>query len=333
MSPKVSIVVPTFNRGQLLAQTLDSLIAQTVSDWECLVVDDHSTDGSFNEVKNQYVKETRISFQLRPNELQKGANACRNHGMEKAQGDFLIFLDSDDLLAPDCLERRLNTAKNHPEFNLWISKMTFFKETVGDDKRVVNKYDALGNAYLDMFLSYQLPWQLTANFIRQSAVVRFNEALLRFQDVDFAIRLLLSNGGQCFVNPDSEPDSYYRVNLKSNPDNPDPIYLNNVNVSLFEFFKSVLPKLKESSQNNQVLKNQKQLLRKFYLRNFSLYVLPNISSLDYSYKKLRLYLHKEGVITWVDSLKFGLLEKLYLNGWDKKKGTGTYTLSRKWLRL
>src|SRR5690606_24561667 len=109
--PLVSIIIPTYNRAHLLGETLDSILAQTYTNWECIIVDDGSTDESqlvFEAYKN---KDSRFQFLRRPKTKPKGANACRNLGLENATGDYSVFFDSDDLMAPDLLEIKVNAIK------------------------------------------------------------------------------------------------------------------------------------------------------------------------------------------------------------------------------
>lgn len=98
MSNLVSIIIPNYNRETLIGETLDSIISQTYQNWECIIVDDGSTDKSV-EVVEQYIKQdSRFILIERPKSYPKGANACRNIGMKKASGEYLIFFDSDDLM-------------------------------------------------------------------------------------------------------------------------------------------------------------------------------------------------------------------------------------------
>ena len=95
-NPLVSIIIPTFNRAHLIVETLDSVLAQTYSNWECIVVDDGSTDGT---------REMLEAFPQVIYHYQSNAGVCtaRNKGAEIATGDWLIFLDSDDELLPSAL--------------------------------------------------------------------------------------------------------------------------------------------------------------------------------------------------------------------------------------
>lgn len=99
--PKVSIVIPCFNAGRFLRKTLESVFAQTFQDFEVVAVDDGSTDDT-REILKSYGPS--INAQFGPN---RGASFARNAGTAASTGDFIQYLDADDLLVPDALERRL----------------------------------------------------------------------------------------------------------------------------------------------------------------------------------------------------------------------------------
>src|ERR1700723_3850662 len=105
MTPRVSIVTPTRNRLTLLGQTLDSVAAQTLIDWEHIVVDDGSDDGAARMMRARVSADPRVRYIVREGE-RSGANVCRNIGIRAASAPLVVLLDSDDLLAPTCLERR-----------------------------------------------------------------------------------------------------------------------------------------------------------------------------------------------------------------------------------
>lgn len=128
---KVSIIIPNFNRAGLLKETLNSVLAQTYPHWEALVVDDGSTDNSHSVVQAYAAGDSRIKLIPR-DRLPKGAPTCRNIGIERASGDFIIFLDSDDLIAPHCLKQRIETAEKHPAFDLYVFPASGFYKAIGD---------------------------------------------------------------------------------------------------------------------------------------------------------------------------------------------------------
>ncbi|WP_189319458.1 glycosyltransferase family 2 protein [Leeuwenhoekiella nanhaiensis] len=104
----VSIIIPTYNRAHLLGETLDSVLAQTYPNWECIVVDDGSTDNTKNLVQAYAAEDHRIHYYKRPKHKLKGAPGCRNFGFIVSKGDFINFFDSDDLMHVDFLSHKLN---------------------------------------------------------------------------------------------------------------------------------------------------------------------------------------------------------------------------------
>jgi len=99
-NPKFSIIIPTYNRAHLIDKTIESVLNQTISDFELIIVDDESKDNTSEIVKN--FNDTRISYYYKKNE-ERGA--ARNYGIKKAKGQYITFLDSDDLLYPDHFEK------------------------------------------------------------------------------------------------------------------------------------------------------------------------------------------------------------------------------------
>ena len=116
--PRVSVIIPSYNRADLLAETLDSLIAQTYPDWEALVMDDGSQDNSLELAQKYAAKDNRIRACLRQGE-KRGACVCRNQGLSMAAGEYVIFLDSDDLLSDTCLEYRIAQMDRMPGMRIW----------------------------------------------------------------------------------------------------------------------------------------------------------------------------------------------------------------------
>jgi glycosyltransferase involved in cell wall biosynthesis len=128
----VSIIIPTYNRAHLIAETLESVANQTYKDFECLVVDDGSTDDTQAVVEEFCKKDARFTYLSRPTNREKGANACRNFGFENAKGSYVNWLDSDDLLLDSHIEMHLALHKNKPEIDASITLAGTFTETIGD---------------------------------------------------------------------------------------------------------------------------------------------------------------------------------------------------------
>ncbi len=114
----ITIVIPTYNRAHLIGETIQSVIDQTYPHWELIVVDDGSTDDTESVVKT--FKDDRISYHQMTGHWGK-LGRIRNHGMRMANGEFIAFLDSDDLWRKDKLEYQLNLLKQYPEAGFTFS--------------------------------------------------------------------------------------------------------------------------------------------------------------------------------------------------------------------
>ena len=104
MIPKISVVVPCYNQGKFLSETLDSVLAQTLQEWECIVVDDGSTDNSADIAKAYCAKDNRIRYVYQEN---AGPSAARNKGVSQTQAPLIYFLDGDDLIDVNLLDNEL----------------------------------------------------------------------------------------------------------------------------------------------------------------------------------------------------------------------------------
>lgn len=125
----VSIIIPCYNYGWLLPETLDSVLAQTYPHWECLIIDDGSTDNSRAVGEEYQVRDARFRYIYQEN---KGMSAARNHGIREARGTYLQFLDSDDLLAPGKLQAQVALLESHPEVDLVYGDMRYFRHGAPD---------------------------------------------------------------------------------------------------------------------------------------------------------------------------------------------------------
>ena len=101
---KVSIIIATYNRGHFIAESLRSIVNQTHTNWECIIIDDGGNDNTVEVLAPFLDQDDRISFQLRKPEYQKGLPGSRNYGLDLATGDYIIFFDDDDVIHPRNLE-------------------------------------------------------------------------------------------------------------------------------------------------------------------------------------------------------------------------------------
>ena len=110
MAKLVSVVMPTFNRRKYLGEAIDSVINQSIDDWELLIIDDGSTDDTEEFLRGAYL-DSRIRYFKQENQ---GQSVARNKGIANSCGTFICFLDSDNRWYPNKLERQLEEFQNHP---------------------------------------------------------------------------------------------------------------------------------------------------------------------------------------------------------------------------
>lgn len=207
-APLVSIIIPNYNRADLIGETLTSVQQQTYDNWEAIVVDDGSTDDSKEVIAGYANKDRRIRLITRTSQA-KGAPSCRNIGLKNAAGELVLFLDSDDLLDCNCLEHRVEAMNRYPELDYIVFPIQFFEHRPGDQKKIW-LYHSFNN-YLSGFL-FQAQWQTSCAIWKRTAVLAiggWNERLIKWQDWDFHVRALMAElPFRVFTEP---VDCYYRV--------------------------------------------------------------------------------------------------------------------------
>ena len=205
----ISVIIPLYNRATLIGETIASLQQQTYHRWEAIVVDDESTDGSYEKVEGIAQQDERIKLTRRHRDP-KGAPTCRNIGAELATGDYLIFLDSDDLLAPHCLEGRASAVRAHPDYDFLVFPMLMFKQHPYDQNIVWNIDTSESD--LTRFLRVDAVWQTTCPIYKRTWFLkngRFDEHLMFWQDYELHTRMLIAGATyKKFLH--QPPDCFYR---------------------------------------------------------------------------------------------------------------------------
>ena len=213
MNQKVSVILPLYNRIALVEKTIKSVQSQTYPYWEAIVVDDGSTDGSYELVEKINHQDKRIRLAKRSREP-KGAPTCRNIGATLASGDYLIFLDSDDLLAPLCLEQRIAAFQQFPDYDFLVFPMLMFKKYPHDQNILWNV--STQESDLTRFLRVDAVWQTTGPMYQRTSFLAsggFDEGLRFWQDYELHTRLLISGSKyKKFLN--QVPDCFYRQHIQ-----------------------------------------------------------------------------------------------------------------------
>ena len=121
--PRVSVIIPTYNRREYVQEAIDSVLTQTYTDYEIIVIDDGSTDGTGEALQARYGD--RIHYEWQENQ---GESVARNRGIELAQGEYIAFLDSDDLWLPEKLEKQARILDENPNVGLVYAQAQFIDE-------------------------------------------------------------------------------------------------------------------------------------------------------------------------------------------------------------
>jgi glycosyltransferase involved in cell wall biosynthesis len=206
--PLVSIIIPTKNRRELLLRTLESVRSQTYPSWEAIVVDDDSSDDTIQQMELLLQKEPRIRLLRRSGDL-GGTNVCRNLGRDASKSEYIIFLDSDDCLAPFCLEQRVKAMHDHPDLDFGIFPTQVFREQPGDTALLWNADTEEDD--INRFLSLDVPWNITSPIWRRPALTLLGPCdvgLTSGQDWIFHLRALTK---RLSYKKFPVPDFFYRL--------------------------------------------------------------------------------------------------------------------------
>ena len=180
--PKVSVIIPTYNRAEYLPAAIESVLAQSFCDVEIIVVDDGSTDAT-RSVLQPWVDTGQIRYYRQEN---RGVSAARNRGIALAQGEYIAFLDSDDLFAPDKLEKQAA----HLDADIEIGLVHGSFRRVDMDGNLLAERDTSrfsGNVYPEMLLDWSVLIPPSCVMLRAAALSEtggFDQAMRWGEDID-----------------------------------------------------------------------------------------------------------------------------------------------------
>ena len=187
----ISIIIPTYNRASLIGETLDSVKNQTYQNWECIIVDDGSTDGTAHVVKKYTEEDSRFRYVKRPDSYKPGGNGARNYGFKISNGDFVNWFDDDDVMLHDFLLNRISSAFN----GLLISSHYLADQNLKVIKTVNIKKSV---SYWEDYILWKENFRLvTGNVMFSKSLIRnynisFNENILRGQEAELLSTLFFN---------------------------------------------------------------------------------------------------------------------------------------------
>jgi glycosyltransferase involved in cell wall biosynthesis len=193
--PRVSVVVPTYDRASTVTDAIESVLNQTLDDLECIVVDDGSTDGTQRAIEE--LSDPRLRY--RRHETNRGGSAARNTGIRDAEGRYVAFLDSDDEWLSTKLEREVGLLEGRS--GDWVAA---YCDVIRERSNpLVNRLDSLfpettgaegGMELVPQVLSMELSVYAGSTLLTRREAVEsvggFDESFARHQDLEFLVRLL-----------------------------------------------------------------------------------------------------------------------------------------------
>jgi glycosyltransferase involved in cell wall biosynthesis len=203
--PIISIIIPSYNRAELLAATIESIQAQSFQDWELLIVDDGSTDHAFDMALKYQRGDLRINVHRRPDTVLKGANGCRNYGFTLSKGKYIKWVDSDDLLPKEALALQLQPLEIDKALEVCFGQGVFFNNETGNlEERWSRKIES--RDILWDYIRNQIRWPVGGPLWRKSffTIPPFESTLKNSQEwLMHGQQLLKLTASQYLILPDT----------------------------------------------------------------------------------------------------------------------------------
>ena len=215
MQVKVSIVIPMFNSGSFIIEMIDCIIKQTYSNWELIIVDDISTDGTYEKVISHIIREKSRIKLIKRDYQPKGAQTCRNIGFENSTGEYVVFFDADDLVSINCLEQRVQFLEKRIDLDFAVFPAIIFEDSKNifnaTNKHSIAKYPKSDN--FGALLKAEVPFAVWTNMYRRKSIqnITWDPKIKIFQDFHFNFLSILKDlkYEYCIT---AKIDYFYRVN-------------------------------------------------------------------------------------------------------------------------
>jgi len=200
MTPKISIIIPIYNTARYLSVCLDSVIKQTYENLEIILIDDGSTDDSGKIADTYAKKDSRIKVIHQKNQ---GQSAARNHGLKIASGDFISFLDSDDKIKPDFIQKLFSAQTKNTSLSVCGIHYKRLKQKTAEDVYInplkPRKNSESKKAYILKLLAIDGRLYSSVNKLYHSKIAktcRFDETLNFAEDTKFVLDYLKKSTGE-----------------------------------------------------------------------------------------------------------------------------------------
>ena len=210
--PIVSLIMPFFNNKELVGKMIDSILANTFEDWELLAIDDGSSEETLAYLSH-YTADSRVKI-IKRETTPKGAQTCRNLGMAHAQGQYWMFVDSDDYLTPACIGTRVEWIEKRQDLDFMVFPSAVYLNDVFEPHAPEDIFGYnVHNDDLKGFARRELPFIVWSNIYRadslRKAHLLWDTKLLSLQDADYNVHAIMA--GLRYEYAYVAPDYGYRI--------------------------------------------------------------------------------------------------------------------------
>ncbi|GAB4016643.1 hypothetical protein GCM10028808_45730 [Spirosoma migulaei] len=235
-NPLISIIVPCYNSSATLAETLQSIVIQTYSHWECIIIDDHSKDNS-QSIIQEYSEAYPQKIKKYVNH-KKGACSARNYGVQLSKGDYIKFLDSDDVLFDNSILENQIKFITDDNIDIVHGKEYYFENTLEENNIIKTRGGEISKQKPETFFKY---FPITSSFMISKRVlshIRWNENLQSGQEFFLLFQCYIR--GYSFYYQDIPVAKIRTTNSKYRISNKDPkVYANQTAVLVNEMYKDL----------------------------------------------------------------------------------------------
>ncbi len=234
--PKISIIMGIYNNERYLCESIESIINQTYQNWEFIMCDDGSSDGTL-KIALEYQEKYPEKIKVLTNEKNMGLNYTLNKCLEVAEGEYIARQDGDDVSLPERFEKEINFLEDNPDYDLVSSNMIFFDENGdwGESHRFgeVKKEDFIKESPI-----YHAPCIMKSEALRKVGGYTVSKKLLRVEDYHLWFKLYIEgyrcyNLKECLYKMRDDNDAYKRRSFRNR--------LNETRLKLWGFRKIHIP--------------------------------------------------------------------------------------------
>lgn len=261
MTELISIIIPTYNRAHLIGETLDSILEQTYENWECIVVDDGSTDNTADILAKYVKKDMRFQYYDRPKERIEGPNSCRNYGFELSKGDYVKWFDSDDLMCDTLLGNQIKVLDENVDCT--VCKLVYYDF---ENNKLLRENKIYSDNLIEDYLVGKVTFYISGPLWKRSFLNKqkelFDESISNLDDWDFNLRMLYQKPVIVYIDM---PLIQYRIHESSLSHE-----INNLN---FQEIQSEFKAIKKHLQLIKINKCADQYILENYIKERYRYIL------------------------------------------------------------